>query len=131
MPNIRVACWGTVINNKNEVLLIKRKGKDKWETPGGKLEAGESFKECLIREIKEETNVDIIPEFLLLVEQIYESSHWVCIGYLCRYKSGEAKILEEEKHENVCWFRLNNLPSITEYTKRAVEKYLREKSHKE
>ena len=124
---IGVGCWGTIINDKNQILLIKRKNKGLWERPGGKLKIGESFENCLIREIKEKTNIEIDVTSFLLVEQVYDSKnkfHWICIGYSCKYKSGEAKILEIEKHENVKWFPLNNLPPITKYTKNSINIYL-------
>jgi len=50
--NIGVGCWATIINDKNEILLIRRKGKKLWERLGGKLEMGESFEDCLKREIR-------------------------------------------------------------------------------
>ena len=51
-----------IIQNDNK-FLIGRRGKDEksagmWEFPGGKLEEGESPKECIKRELKEELNID-------------------------------------------------------------------------
>lgn len=53
---------GVIVVKNGEILLGKRKGmhgKDSWCFPGGHLEYGESWKECAIREIKEETGIDI------------------------------------------------------------------------
>jgi 8-oxo-dGTP diphosphatase len=53
-----------IINNK-KVLIAQRKPGSymeyKWEFPGGKLEAGETPQECVIREIKEELDMQIQP----------------------------------------------------------------------
>jgi 8-oxo-dGTP pyrophosphatase MutT (NUDIX family) len=49
------AAGGVVFNEKNEVLLIFRRGK--WDLPKGKLDKGESPEECVIRETEEETGV--------------------------------------------------------------------------
>jgi 8-oxo-dGTP pyrophosphatase MutT (NUDIX family) len=46
----------------NKVLTTLSRGKDAWYIPGGKREAGESDEQALIREIREELAVDIIPE---------------------------------------------------------------------
>lgn len=46
---------GVVINQKEEVLLIFRRGK--WDLPKGKLDEGETIEECAIREVKEETGL--------------------------------------------------------------------------
>lgn len=51
------------IEIKNRKLLVTlSKGKDVWYIPGGKREFGETDAEALIREVKEELDVDIIPE---------------------------------------------------------------------
>ncbi|MGN7408709.1 MULTISPECIES: NUDIX hydrolase [unclassified Sporosarcina] len=57
-PKHIVSAATIVINNKNELLLIKgpRRG---WEMPGGQVEEGESLKEAAIRETKEESGIDI------------------------------------------------------------------------
>ncbi|KRQ86106.1 CTP pyrophosphohydrolase [Caloramator mitchellensis] len=51
-----------IIIEDDKVLIAKRKDgniKGKWEFPGGKVEKGESYEDCLIREIKEELNIEI------------------------------------------------------------------------
>ena len=52
---IQKAAGGKVLNLKNEVLFIYRF--DKWDLPKGKLEKGESIKDCAIREVEEECGV--------------------------------------------------------------------------
>lgn len=46
----------------DEVLMTLSRGKDTWYIPGGKREGGESDEQALTREVKEELDVDIIPE---------------------------------------------------------------------
>ena len=51
-------------------------------------------------------------------------SHWVTPSYLCKVVGGEAKIMEPEKHLDMKWFDLNDLPTnITLTTKKAVKDY--------
>lgn len=69
-PRVRVA--GILIKD-NKILLIEHKKNDKkyWLIPGGGVDWGESTAEALIREYKEETNLDVIVEkFLFLSETI-------------------------------------------------------------
>ncbi len=53
-----VAVGGFVTNEKKEVLLIKSPLRG-WEFPGGMVEPGESLTEALIREVKEESGVNV------------------------------------------------------------------------
>ena len=50
-----IASGGLVQNEKNEYMIIFRKGK--WDLPKGKLDAGEKLEECAVREIEEETGL--------------------------------------------------------------------------
>jgi ADP-ribose pyrophosphatase YjhB (NUDIX family) len=57
-PKHIVSAASIVVNEKNEILLIKgpRRG---WEMPGGQVEEGESLSQAAIRETKEESGIDI------------------------------------------------------------------------
>lgn len=48
---------GLVLNNDGEMLLMFRRGK--WDLPKGKLDPGESMEECAVREVKEETGIQV------------------------------------------------------------------------
>ena len=52
-----ITAGGLVINNNSKVLLIYRK--NKWDLPKGKLDEGENLEEAAIREVVEETGLDI------------------------------------------------------------------------
>ena len=74
--NFTAAC---IVNENGEILLQKRGDFKGWGFPGGALELGESAEEALIREVKEETGIDIKIEKLL---GIYTK-------YFCRYPNGD------------------------------------------
>lgn len=115
LPKIGVGVL--VFNNKNQILLAKRKnahGDGTYSAPGGHLEYGESPEYCAIREVKEETNLDIInPEFFALTNDIFEeeSKHYITILMKAYYNEGDVITnMEPEKSEDWAWFDYNNLP---------------------
>jgi len=80
---------------KNEKLvLIKHKRKNMWLPVGGHVEEGETDKEALLREIKEELNIEVEvlqKPFFILEEPNETTSHFICL-----YKSGEVEINSDE-----------------------------------
>ena len=57
-----------IVNDEGQILLQKRTDKDTWGLPGGCQELGESFKDTIIREIKEETNLNVEEKDLELID---------------------------------------------------------------
>jgi 8-oxo-dGTP diphosphatase len=57
--NINGAVYGVIVNEKAEVLLIHRTDHDIWEIPGGRWEEGETPWQAVIREVREETGLEV------------------------------------------------------------------------
>lgn len=66
---------GILVDKQQEILLQKRGDKKTWGLLGGVMELGESASESLIREFKEEANIDINPKELLGVYTNYIDSY--------------------------------------------------------
>ena len=99
---------------RNSKVFITQRGYgdyiDKWEFPGGKLEAGESGEECIIREIKEELDADIeVISFLNTIEYTYPSFHLIMHNYICKLKNDHLSLLE---HEAAKFVNIDELSSI-------------------
>lgn len=67
-----------------KILETLSKGKDVWYIPGGKREGEESDQEALMREIKEELNVDLIPETIRYYGTFQTQAHGKPEGTLVR-----------------------------------------------
>lgn len=81
-----------------------------WEFPGGKVEPGETSKEALVREIKEELNIEItVGELLETIEYDYPQFHLSMDCFLCKIKFGEL-ILKE--HYAAKWLTRETLDSV-------------------
>jgi 8-oxo-dGTP diphosphatase len=106
---------GVMIFKDGKVLLGKRKGSHgagEYSFPGGHLEYLEGFEECARRETLEESGIEIKNvKFLWLKNTaFYTPKHYVHIGLIADWESGEPKNLEPEKCEGWDWYDLNNLP---------------------
>jgi mutator protein MutT len=116
-----------IFNKKGEVLLLKRGKKSKneagwWCKPGGAVHYGETAEKAMKREVREETGIEIkIWGLLPHVDQFLpkEKQHWMALNFLADIKSGEPKIMEPEKCDEMRWFDIKKLPKKT--TKTTVE----------
>lgn len=84
--------------------------KDGWEFPGGKVEQGESPEQAIIREIKEELDVEINPEKLVTtVEYDYPTFHLTMHCFLSTVREGKIALLE---HEQAKWLTPDQLDTV-------------------
>ncbi len=102
------------IIRKEDKIFATQRGygdfKDWWEFPGGKVEAGETPEEALIREIKEELSTEIsIDKFLYTVEYDYPNFHLTMHCYICSLLS-EAMHLNE--HEAARWLKKEDIHTV-------------------
>ena len=89
MKTVRVVA--AIIEKEDKILIAQRlKGEFKglWEFPGGKIEEQEKPEEALIREIKEEMEVDIkINKYLCTIEHDYSTFHLSMDCFVCTLTS--------------------------------------------
>jgi ADP-ribose pyrophosphatase YjhB (NUDIX family) len=93
----RIRCQGAIVRD-SQVLLIQHRehasGRSYWLLPGGGKEDGESAEEGVVREMREETGLEVKVERLLFVDPGFEGKENVYnqyLTYLCRILSGEPK----------------------------------------
>ncbi len=111
MKTVKVAA--AVIRKDNRIFATERgygEFKDMWEFPGGKIENGESGREALVREIREEldTTVDV-GEYIDTIEYDYPSFHLSMECYWCTVREGRLTLLE---HENARWLDRDSLLTV-------------------
>lgn len=84
--------------------------KDWWEFPGGKVEAGETPEEALVREIQEELDTTIkVERFLTTVDWDYPKFHLTMHCYLCTVAEGDLTLRE---HEAAKWLTMDDIDSV-------------------
>lgn len=103
------------VNNNNEpIIFATQRGygefKGSWEFPGGKIEMHETPQQALIREIKEELDVDIIVnDFIETVEYDYPTFHLSMDCFFSTILSGNIVLKE---HEDGKWLTKEQLDSV-------------------
>lgn len=98
----KVRATGVLIEN-NSLLLVKQKlsNNKNWSLPGGRVEPGETLEQALIREMKEETGLDVEPIRMLYVCDVAASDNTVLhITFLTKRIGGEITLPTNEFDEN-------------------------------
>lgn len=111
-PKVGIAA---IIRKENKVLLGFRSGahgKGTWGFAGGHLELGESFEDCVQREVEEEVGIKVANlQFGTLTNSVFSpTTHYVTIFIVCDYHEGELTNLEPDKTEKWEWFGWDELP---------------------
>ena len=109
---------GCIRNENGEVLLQKRGDSGRWGFPGGAIEPGETVQEAAVREIREETGLNVRVEKLIGIytdpDMTYpngDRAHSICIGVEFTVLSGE---LTRDGNETLTlqYFPLEDVPSL-------------------
>lgn len=100
-PKQPVVGVGAVIIKNGNILLEKRKsepGRGKWSIPGGLVELGESISQTVVREVAEETGLEVYePELIDVVDNVIRDEngevkyHFVIVDFFVKLKGGEPK----------------------------------------
>lgn len=121
---------GIIKNENDEILIVKRHPKSKtdpemWELPGGKVEKGEHFVDALVREIKEEVNLDVnVTDFAEAIQNDYSHKRTVQIMMYLDVIEGEVKISEE--HTDWMWASIDKIRTLE--LSSSLEKTLKKKN---
>ncbi|HYK08151.1 MAG TPA: NUDIX hydrolase [Candidatus Eisenbacteria bacterium] len=117
-----VAVGGFILNDKKEVLLVKRSETDDflprlWELPGGGLDFGENPTTGVQRELQEEVGLDIEVGRPLSVDNYFmekgeEKIHRVEISFLCTMTKPSQQVVLSHEHSEYTWLSKENLKEI-------------------
>ena len=111
MKEIKVVA--AIIQKENKILATKRgygEFINMWEFPGGKIESGETKEQALVREIKEELNIEIsVDKFVIDIEYQYPNFYLFMSCFMCSIKEGSIELLE---HNDGKWITKEDLNTL-------------------
>jgi len=116
-PKKPVVGVGAIVLDDDQILLEKRKnspGKGKWTVPGGLVDLGETAEQAVIREVKEETGLEVydprlvdVVNYISLGEKGAVMYHYVIIDYLVTSKGGKPKAASDA--DDLKWVPFNEV----------------------
>lgn len=114
-----------------KILCTRSFGKDAWYIPGGKRESDESDAEALIREVKEELTVDLLPETIKHLGNFQAQAHGkpegVFVHMTCFTADYKGKLKPSMEIEEMAWLTSTTDPKLLSPVDRIIFKYLKDK----
>jgi len=107
----RIKVTAAILAREGKILIAQRKPGEylaaRWEFPGGKLEAGESATDCLVRELREELGIEAeIGELVSVAKHDYPHILIELMVYKARHLSGRARAID---HAAIKWLEPGEL----------------------
>ena len=114
-----------VIPKEDKILLLRRVNSDEfaksgsWTLPGGRVKRCEPPDEAILREVKEETGLNVVVVKPLKISSGTKGAVWrISIDYLCKFIGGTVKLSKE--HDDYVWASIDDLDRMN------VEKWIKE-----
>lgn len=117
-----VSVAAIIFNDNKQVLAIQRRDNNKWEPPGGVLERNETIQEGLMREVKEETGLTIIPETLSGIYQNMPQGI-IALVFHCALPPDQQPQTNTNEAQQIRWLTINEAKNLMDevYTIRILD----------
>jgi mutator protein MutT len=110
-----LVCVGAIALDGERLLLVRRGRRPaagRWSVPGGRVEAGETLAEAVVRELTEETGLEgVCDELVGWVERIETEDHYVILDFRVTIVSSIRPAAGDDADE-AAWFPLNDVPDL-------------------
>jgi 8-oxo-dGTP pyrophosphatase MutT (NUDIX family) len=131
MPKRRLAVSAVVLDPRRGVLLVKQgRTRHSWELPGGKVKKEEELIDALLREVREETGIDVTAEYLIGIFLIHAELFYDFV-FLCRpIRRNDAPHPNPPEIAACDFFPIDDLPKqMQSFTRKRIRDALDGKVH--
>jgi 8-oxo-dGTP diphosphatase len=108
-PRHSVSVAAAIVDESGQLLAVRRRDNGHWEPPGGILELDETIQAGLVREVREETGLEVEPQAL---SGVYKNMRRgiVALVFRCRIIGGEPRPTREA--EQVSWLSPDEISNL-------------------
>src|SRR4030042_6558153 len=128
MERVHRIAAGAIIIKDNRILLVRYgdiSGKSYLVAPGGSVNSEEGLSQAVVREVKEETGIEIAPNKLLCVEDLYSRKYrMVKVWFLCQIVGGQLERTQGAIDETIIeakWYSKEELKNEVVYPQIIME----------
>ena len=121
---MRDAARVIVQNDQGEILLVHttKKGRNRWEFPGGKIDEGEHAFQTAARECEEETDVQVYNlKFVCSREILIDDDHWKITYFFAGFYEGTPKNMEPSKADIVKWVPISEIDALPQIPRLLID----------
>lgn len=130
MKKIGITCRAIVLDKKTKrLLLVRNKGGNFWYPPGGELEDNEKIVDCIVREVREETGINVITDRLFYVQYFSPTAKKLNIElFWSAYPIGSTELLKTHFDvggivEECRWFSKDEIQVLEVYPKKLKKQF--------
>lgn len=123
----------TIVENENKFLLVKEAKKHcyvKWSLPSGHVEEDEYIESAAVREVKEETNLDVeLNGLVTIYNNFFDGAFSVAYIFTSKIKNNNEIIFDKNELLEVSWFTYEEIKNMADdlrdkdYTITSIERY--------
>lgn len=115
MPERPTVCAGSVVVHDGDLLLVRRghgPAAGEWSVPGGRVEAGETVAEAVVRELREETGLEgICGPLIGWTERLDDDGHFVILDFEVTIFERQPPVAGDDAAE-ACWVALHEVSEM-------------------